>query len=192
MDVINNILTNENNKDVLDSDNSNDEEIIKDLLDKCNIKSSETESDEDEDEDKLKHFENIKNNINMFSKWIESLIINTDGENNSLKPYIGNIYDIFSSNFENEFRMELFENIYEVLFDQNIISDTVIFYWKYIVISILNTDRKFKKEIGNLVFDLKNKYSNLNLLKTKHVFKCFIDEDELCYFKPNGYHYYVC
>lgn len=125
------------------------------------------------------HIEDVRNNLAIFLRWIKA----------SLNEK--NLYKSFSDNFTAEYRMELFENICEFFKDDTFITDEILFYWKYLVVFLLRTSKKYKSSLDDLVFNLDNQETNLRLVKEKYIFRCFIDDSPICYFKENGTDYYV-
>jgi len=169
----------DNNNDTSDSDEKELAELMeqKKLLEK-------NETDEKEAEEKLKreieqHIEDAHNNINIFTTWMET--------NQSQKQ----LYKCFGEDFSVEYRSALFENICEFFKDDTFVTDNVIFYWKVMVVNLLSQSKKYKSYIDNLVLDTKTKETNIRLVKEKYIFRCFIDDEHLCYFKENGNDYYV-
>lgn len=130
------------------------------------------------------HMNDARNNFNIYLTWIESY-----GPN--LSHSDGNFYKSFSDVFSTEYRENLYANICEFFNDETMVTDDVLFYWKYMVVVLLRSSRKYRSYIDHLVFDLKTKETNLVLVKEKHIFRCFVNDKPICYFKENGCDYYV-
>lgn len=132
------------------------------------------------------HIEDAGNNINIFETWMKESINESD------------LYKSFYQNFDSEYRSQLYENICE-FFDTSLVSNDVIFYWKYLVIYLLNNNKKYKSLLQDLELDDNIKLevnketceTNLCLVKKKYIFQCFIDKIPICYFKENGNDYYI-
>lgn len=125
------------------------------------------------------HMENTANNFNIFLTWIKQ---NLDDKN---------LYKSFSDNFTSEFKIELYEGINEFFNDEWMVTDDVLFYWKFMVVTLMRSSRKYKSYIDDLIFDLKTRDTNVVLVKEKHIFRCFVADEPICYFKENGNDYYV-
>ena len=70
--------------------------------------------------------------ISQFTRWIQN-------ENNG---YDG-IYKIFENTFTPDFRMGLYEEIYDYFNDINIVSNQVLTCWKLIVKDVMKNNRKY-------------------------------------------------
>ena len=125
------------------------------------------------------HIENTANNFNIFLTWIKQNL----GEKN--------LYKSFSDNFTSEYRVELYEGISEFFNDELMVTDDILFYWKFIVVTLMRSSRKYKSYIDDLIFDLETRNTNVVLVKEKHIFRCFVADEPICYFKENGNDYYV-
>lgn len=182
------------NTEPTDADNDTNVDSEKQLNELLEQKKrlEELERQEKEEQEKIKrefieHMENVKNNINIFLVW-------------SAKHYAENdYYKNFSTNFSNEYRMELFENVCEFFKDDTLITDDVLWYWKVLIVNVIKSNKKYKYYIDNknkyfeeeFVFDINNRVTNLNIVKEKHIFRCFVGEEPICYFKENGNEYYA-
>jgi hypothetical protein len=125
------------------------------------------------------HNEDVKNNLAIFLHWIKI--------NYSSKE----LYKNFCDDFSEQYRTELFENICEFFRDETFVSDEILFYWKCIVAHLLKNSKKYRSYIGDLIFDYEKQTTNLKVVREKYIFKCFIDDEQICYFKENGTDYYV-
>lgn len=125
------------------------------------------------------HIENTTNNFNIFLTWIKQ---NLDDRN---------LYKSFSDNFTSEYKNELYEGICEFFNDEWMVTDDILFYWKFMVVTLMRSSRKYKSYIDDLIFDLKTRDTNVVLVKEKHIFRCFVADEPICYFKENGNDYYV-
>src|ERR1700733_10011780 len=119
--------------------------------------------------------EDTKNNVLVFSEWIDNNIhlINS-----------GELYKIFANSFSKEYKSGLYEGLNEYFNDRDFIPDNVYFGFKALIKDLLDSELK-------LDFNVKNKTTNLKLIKKKRIFGCLIGEDHVCYFKENGNDYYV-
>ena len=125
------------------------------------------------------HVADANNNLNIFLTWITQNLNESD------------IYKLFSENFTSEYRVDLYENICEFFNDESMVSDDILFYWKFIVTILMKSSKKYKSYLGDLIFDLDTHNTNMVLVREKHIFRCFIADEPICYFKENGSDYYV-
>jgi uroporphyrinogen-III decarboxylase len=126
-----------------------------------------------------KQYENATNNLKIFETWMENL------------ESVDDVYSKFVSQFDVEYRVELFENIVHYFQYTDMITDTILFYWKALIIDLLKKSRKYKPYTEYITYDQSQKESNLKLFKHKHILKCDIDMEFLCFLKENGTDYYV-
>ena len=127
----------------------------------------------------IEHMENLCNNLNIFATWMKHMYAEE------------NLYQKFRDNFSTEYICELFDNVYEVFLDNTVVTDEILFYWKCILHCLLRNSKKYRSYLGDLVFDLNTRETNLVMNQEKHIFKCFIGKEFICYFKENGTDYYV-
>lgn len=144
----------------------------------------EIKEEEEAEEEELRrayeqHLTNVKDNFSTFINWI------TDAKIDS------NLYKNYSEYFDDQFRSDLFVNICEFFKDENYVTDDVLFYWKCLTISLMRNSRKYKSSLDELIFDLEEKSTNLRLVPQKCLFRCFIEDEPICYLKENGNSYYV-
>jgi hypothetical protein len=139
----------------------------------------EREAEEQFKREMEQHIEDTQNNLGIFLSWMR------DCTNKK------NLYKDFCRDFSSEYRSLLFENICEFFKDEKFVTDEILFYWKYMVVFLLRTSKKYKSGLENLIFNFENKETNFRIVKEKYIFKCFIGEEQLCYFKENGTDYYV-
>lgn len=133
------------------------------------------------------HMDDIKNNINIFLTW--STVHYTEDD----------FYKKFSKNFSKEYRIALYDDICEFFKDETIVTDDVIWYWKVLIINVIKSHKKYKHYIDiknkyfdeDFIFNEKTRVTNLSIVKEKHIFRCFVGENPLCYFKENGNEYYA-
>lgn len=125
------------------------------------------------------YLDEIHNNINIFTTWAKASINNK----NYTKEFIKDFVDTY--------RSQLFDQICHFFLDENMVTDEVLFYWKYLVVSLLENSKKYKSYLNRLEYDKENKKTNLRMVREKSIFRCFIDEEPICYFKDNGNEYYV-
>lgn len=123
--------------------------------------------------------EQIEKNIKDFSAWIDLHLTDT------------NLYELFCKTFGASYRSQLFEDICDSFKNSILVTDDVLFNWKGLIVHLLKNSKKYKSFINDLVFNPVAKKTNLRLVKDKHTFKCFIDDEFICYFKENGNDYYV-
>ena len=123
--------------------------------------------------------EDAKNNFSIFETWI----------NNNLQNQ--NLYHDMCTQFDVRYRMDLFEDMSEHFLDDSMISSELVFYWKILIVSLLRINKKYRSYLNNLLVDTDNLKCNLALVKEKSIFRCFLNEEHLCYFKENGNDYYV-
>ena len=90
-----------------------------------------------------------------------------------------------------EFRTNLFEYFLEFFEIDDVITDELLFYFKMLVSDLVKNNKRYKHNYADIIFDLTNKVTNLRLVRSKYVFKCFIVDEEMCYFKENGTEYYL-
>lgn len=167
--------------DTTDLDNlneSHEKEITELLNQKKQIDDLKKMKDEETRLEKIYH-EDVQNNLNIFLTWMRS----------SLEEK--NLYKFYCDNFNVEYRIALFKNIVEFFRDETFVTDEILFYWKYMVIFLLSSSKKYKSYLSNLEMDVKTFVTNFRMVREKYVFRCFIDEDQICYFKENGTDYYV-
>ncbi|XWV24856.1 mg583 protein [Tupanvirus deep ocean] len=164
------------------NENNDAEELEKLLKQKQELDEIKRQEEEEEKELKKKleqHIEDVRTNLAMFSKWMKN------------KKLFDNLYKDFCNDFSPEYRSELFENVCEFFKDESFVTDDILFYWKHLVVHLLKTSKKYKYYLQDLVFDHETHDTNLRLVREKYIFKCFIGEEQLCYFKENGTDYYV-
>ncbi|AUV58528.1 hypothetical protein [Bandra megavirus] len=121
----------------------------------------------------------IKNSITSFLSWIK---LNTDNDNT---------YKNFSNVFSSDYRISLYENVIKYFDDESIITDEFLTYWKFLVTDLMKNSRKYKSYTKDITINFEEYDCNLRLVKQKYIFKCYIDEESICYFKENGNDYYV-
>lgn len=131
------------------------------------------------DDEYQQHVEEVHNNINIFLTWADQV------------TNAPNLHELFIENFDVQYRIDLFENINEFFNDTTFISDRILFYWKLLVIDIIKHSKKYSNRYDDLTVDVVNLTSNLRLVREKHIFRCFLDNEPICYFKENGTDYYV-
>lgn len=175
--------TNANAVDDCTSSTESDEDNLEKMLNQKKL-IEEQERLELEEQEKIKreyeeYMIDVENNLNIFLTWIK----------NSLSEE--KLHSSFCDKFDSAYRISLFENICDLFNDQNVITDEILFYWKFMVIHLLRTSKKYKYCINDLEIDIHTKNTNLRLVKEKYIFRCFINEEPLCYFKENSNEYYV-
>lgn len=161
---------------------SEEDELSALLKQKQRIKDEETKELEAAKKLQLEyeqHIEDAHNNLKIFATWMQCSLSEKE------------LYKAFRENFTEEYRTALFEDICEFFKDPSFVTDDVLFFWKFIVISLLRTSRKYKSYITDLVFDLDSRVTNFRMIKTKYIYRCFIGEEPICYFKENGNDYYI-
>nr|WBF70686.1 hypothetical protein [Megavirus caiporensis] len=121
----------------------------------------------------------VKNSIASFLSWIKS---NTDNDD---------VYKNFSNIFSSDYRISLYENVIKYFDDESIITDEFLVYWKFLVVDLMKNSRKYKSYTRDITINFEEYECNLRLVKQKYMFKCYIDEESICYFKENGNDYYV-
>ena len=161
-----------------DEENNEDEETqLADLLKKH--KQLEEAAEEELQKQIEQHIEDCRNNLNIFSQWVDN---KTNSES---------LYALFKKEFDDNYRSDLFCNICEFFNDPQFVTDDLLFSWKCMVVCLLKASKKYKGYLSDLVFVPKTKETNFRLVKEKYIFRCFIGEKHLCYFKENGNDYYV-
>jgi len=157
-----------------------DNKILEELLEQ-NKKINETALHDIQEEYK-KYIEDVHNNLNIFATWVKNQLD------------LQKLYQIFANDFDEKYRSDLFENMYDFFLDDKFVTDNMIFYWKCLVINLLQNNKKYKSYISDLHIDFYNMETNFRLIKEKkkYIFKCFIEDEMICYFKENGNMYYVC
>ena len=185
--VANDLVNNDNISGSTSSENDSSDDADTAHLEKLLKQKQELEENarkEKEEEEKLEleleqHIDDARNNLGIFSSWMSNC------ETRKM------LYKDFCNDFSSDYRSELFENICEFFRDESFVTDDIIFYWKYMVICLLKTSRKYKSCLEKLILDFENRETNLKIVKEKYIFKCFVGEEQLCYFKENGTDYYV-
>lgn len=171
-------LLKENEQDRNTMSKNNDCEEKSDL--ESLLKMKETiESEEILKKKYQEHISNVQHNLNIFLLWMKN--------NNNKK----NLYKDFCDTFSTEYRIQLFENINEFFKDETFVTDEILFYWKYLTIFLLKINKKYQSHLQNLSLNFEDKETNLKMVKEKYIFKCFIDEEQICFLKDNGTDYYV-
>jgi len=166
--------------------NSDDEKELQELLAKQKL--LERMEEENIKKEIEQHFENARNNLNIFLTWAEEIIS---------KVALNDLYKEFTTQFSDTYRSELYENICEFFSDESYVSDDILFFWKCLVVSLISRSRKYKycldKNSDNTQIELnyESRETNFKLVKEKHIFRCFISGEAICYFKENGTDYYV-
>ena len=124
-------------------------------------------------------YEEATNNVNILLTWMASHSTSQ------------NLYGDFRKNFHEEYRIRLFEDIYQFFNADQLVTNDVLFYWKLLIIDLVKNSRKFRSCMQDLAVDMVDRETNLSITKEKYMFKCFVREGHLCYFKENGNDYYV-
>ena len=180
------VLDERDNGDESDDSSDIERELQKILEQKRKIEEMKLQEIEEErllDQQYDKHLQDAKLNVTKFLNWAKNYNLNRDQKND--------IYMDFCRDFISKDRIALFENICEFFKDENIVTNEIIFYWKMLIIALLKSNRKYKNCIDDLTCDLTNKSTNLNIIKEKYMFKCFVQKNYMCLFKENGNDYYV-
>lgn len=120
-----------------------------------------------------------KSVINRFVDWMY---------NNYQDQYL---YPKFVENFDQAFIIELFETYCRSFLNTEIVSDKALIYWKLMCIHLIAKNKKYTDRVKDIYIDVENATSNLKLVIDKQMFRCYIDNERLCYFKENGYEYYT-
>lgn len=123
-------------------------------------------------------FEEEKENFEIFVKWAR---VNHQRED---------LYDAFVVQFSRQYRMDLFKNMIDFFDNAEMVSDKVLYYWKHFIIHLLQKS-KYQSQLGKLVYNPIKMTTNLRLIKGKYMFHCYIDGEELCYFKENDWDWFV-
>ncbi len=135
-----------------------------------------------------KIMQEYKSDIDIFLVW---------SENNYMKQ---NYFNLFEKNFSTEYRINLYEIIHDHFDDEKLISDTLLWYFKLLIINALQQKKKYdylfkdgdkNEEEESLSIDYENNQTNMKIVVDKHAFKCFVDNSLVCYFKENGVNYYA-
>jgi len=179
---------NVNNKDEQDNTNNDvqadekngsqdDEKELAELLAKH--KQIEEATIEEVKKQMEQHIEDSHNNLNIFLTWAEN---NSD---------TASMYKNFVKAFDAKYRSDLFENMCEFFTNTKYVTDDMIFFWKCITISLLKSSKKYRSYLQELVLDMETKTTNFRLVREKYIFRCFISDEHVCYFKENGNDYYV-
>ncbi|AKI80055.1 hypothetical protein [Niemeyer virus] len=177
IDSVDNNLVDEqvdnNNNSVIDTDSESDYDT-----------DSFTDDDSNDDTDdfekqQLERLENAKKDIETFKNWFKD------------KTDDSNVYNVFESTFGPEFRSQLYEYINEFFNNNDIVTDQLLAYWKILIRNIMRLNRKYQVIASKINVDENTHDSNLKLFKEKSMFRCFMDEEPICYFKENGNNYYV-
>ncbi|AGF85229.1 hypothetical protein QJ854_gp553 [Moumouvirus goulette] len=128
----------------------------------------------------------VDNNLEKFKPVTISFIIwMKENKNND------NLYKTFSNIYSPEYRTSLYDNIIKYFNNDTVITDEFLIYWKLLVIDLIKNSKRYKHNIKNININLDENMSNLRLDIEKGIFKCYIDNDSICYFKENGNDYYV-
>lgn len=162
---------------VPDTDTESDSEIIQDLIEKRRL--LENDAKKKLEQEITQKLEDAKNNFNIFRIWAQ----------NNLSA--ANLYSIFCENFDVKYRMDLYQNVNEYFMDDVVVDTEFLFYWKFLILSILKNHKRYRSYLSGLEIDVDNKTCNLALVRDRAVFRCFLNEEPLCYFKENGNDYYV-
>ncbi len=99
-----------------------------------------------------------------------------------------NLYEKFVQDYDSAQRDELYNLFYRHF---NCLSSEVLFYWKYFIGVFIKNSRKYNMHYQSIVYNFDSHIVNFYLTCNKGVFKCYIDQDHICYFKQNGTDYYV-
>ena len=119
------------------------------------------------------------NLFEIFNSWYE------------MNKKVENLIEKFNKDLTQDFRMNLYEFLYDYMEDEKIVTDVTIFNMKMIIYYLIKTHKKFSEDSKEITFDIDKKTTNLYLTRQKHIFKCYVGDSELCYFKENGNFYYV-
>ncbi|QTF49233.1 hypothetical protein qu_341 [Acanthamoeba polyphaga mimivirus] len=140
---------------------------------------TDNDSDDDFEKQQLERLENAGRDIDTFKNWFKN------------KTDDSNVYNVFESTFSPEFRSQLYEYINEFFNNNDIVTDQLLAYWKILIKNIMRSNRKYQVIASKINVDENTHDSNLKLFKEKSMFRCFMDEEPICYFKENGNNYYV-
>jgi hypothetical protein len=163
---------------------SDDEEFsaeqLKEIAElKAKFAQIEEENEKEETEQERLRMIDVQNTFDIFKVWM-AMNLKTD-----------NIYKLLSTQLDAHFRSNMFEYLVHFFSEEEIITDECLFYFKVIVADLIRTNKKFKHDSKDIVIDLDAKTCNLSLVKEKYMFKCLINDEQLCYFKENGNDFYV-
>ena len=125
------------------------------------------------------YLEDVRINLNIFATWCRSSLNDAT------------FYNTFRDNFDEKFRSQLFLNIFDFFYKDELVTTDILFYWKFMVINLLHNSKKYRSSLDELKLDKTNHNTNLRFVKERNVFKCFINDEPICYFKENGSDYYV-
>lgn len=136
----------------------------------------------DNEDDSELFIEETKTNLNIFLQFMQFM-----QTYHQEKTLIKNFYD----NFDSAYRSKLYDNICAYFEDDDIVTDEIIFYWKLLVVNLINQS-KHAHLAKKIEVDFSNKVINLKLVKKKCLFECYLEGEHVGYFKDNGNNYYVC
>jgi hypothetical protein len=122
--------------------------------------------------------------INEFKTWIEPIV-------NEMGSDLYPIYPNFVKNFPADFRSRLFDQIYTYFLDDTIITDEIVYYFKLLVISVIEYTAKYRELFQIIRFNQDSMTSNLKLIPKKGIFLCTVDNIHHANFKDNGNIYYI-
>lgn len=165
--------TNEENS----SDSDAEAEELEKLLE--TKRKMELAAEEEFKREREQYINDAKNNLKIFETWMTANFNNI------------HLYTSFVEEFDEKYRAELFGNMCDFFKDTTFVTNEILFYWKYLAISLLKMSKKYKSYLVDLKLDLSSKETNLRFVKEKCTFRCFIGEEPLCYFKENGNDYYM-
>jgi hypothetical protein len=103
-----------------------------------------------------------------------------------------NLYKLFTDSFSEKIRMDFFTTLYYFFNDENIVTDEILFGWKMFTVYLMLRNKRYTETIlENANFNIDEKTCSLRFVADKHMFKCFLNNDQVCYFKENSVDIYV-
>ena len=120
-----------------------------------------------------------ENLTDVFCKWMADNCEKTD------------FVVMFESQLDERYRMSLFNFINRNFNNEELVDNTTLFYWKILVCAFMKLNKKYAEYVQLVDINNDNKTCNLTLVKFKHIFKCFIEREHVCWFKENDTLYYV-
>lgn len=121
----------------------------------------------------------MKDNLTIFSVWISKLKSTTD------------IYNKFTKRFSSKYQVDLYESINYFFHKRNYVTDDMLYHLKLIVYDLIMINKNLADIARLIVFVPETKSTNLTLVNIKSMFKCFVGDEFICYFKENGEAFYV-
>lgn len=101
------------------------------------------------------------------------------------------LYKNFVKRFDENYRAQLYKYISKFFKMTTIVTDDIIYYWKLLIIDLVNSSKRYKHYADEITIDAVTKTTPLTILCTKEVFACYQNDVLIFYFKESNGDYYL-